>query len=102
MLEVFLTDAREIHVEAIETSIMQAYWPEDLVFNHLIVMLRLRQQKSRSCYKLSGLIYFLQMDIWGTSEQGDAEKGRMFIEKLVRDKHELVAKLLEPVNTYHI
>jgi len=43
-----------------------------------------------------------QTGIWGAPEQANVAKGRALIEKLVRNMHEQVAKLLELVNDYHV
>ncbi len=103
--ESHITDARDIHAGAIETSIMQAYWPE-LIRGPIPETAHCEPEvapaKTQSVLQAIGSYPVTQAGIWGAPEQADAEKGKVLIEKLVRNMHEQVAKLLELVNQYHV
>ncbi len=103
--ESHITDARDIHAGAIETSIIQAYWPE-LVRGPIPETAHCEPEvapaKTQAVLQAIGSYPVTQTGIWGAPEQADAEKGRALIEKLVRNMHEQVAKLLELVNEYHV
>jgi len=97
------TNIMDIHAGAIETSIIQAYWPELVIknipqnahcepeINPLLTQTVLQSLNSRIITKEG---------IWGAPEQADANTGREIVETLVKDMHNQTSQLFELVNKY--
>jgi len=99
-----ITNAKDIHAGAVETSIIQAYWPE--LIQGLIPETAHREPditpaKTQAVLQSIGSYSISQSGIWGAPEQANAEKGRALIETLASNMHEQTAKLLELVSEYH-
>jgi len=100
-----ITSAKDIHAGAVETSIIQAYWPE--LIQRPIPETAHREPeiaptKTQAVLQAIGSYPITQSGIWGAPEQANAEKGKALIEALVGNMHEQAAKLLELVNEYHV
>ncbi len=96
-----ITHAKDIHAGAIETSIVQAYWP-DLVALPIPECAHYEPEispaKVQSVLQSIGSYSITKKGIWGAPEHADAEKGYALIEALSASIHEQVIKLLELVN----
>lgn len=91
----------DVHAGAIETSIVQAYWPE--LIPHSIPknahhIPDVTPANTQSVLTL-GIHIIAQEGIWGFPERSNPQKGTNLINILVKNIHNQVAKLLELVNT---
>lgn len=91
----------DVHAGAIETSIIQAYWP-DLILSDIPrtdhYVPDIAPANIQSVLTL-GIYGIAQNGIWGHPEQSDPEKGKKLINILTKDIHNQAAKLLELVNS---
>lgn len=96
-------DIMDVHAGAIETSIIQAYWPELTLksipenahyepdINPILIQNALQSMNSKIMTKEG---------IWGAPEKADANKGREIVETLVKDMHNQTCELFNLVNKY--
>ena len=95
-----MTGAQDIHAGAIETAILRAFWP-DLV-QPLPETARcepdIAPAKVQPVLQSIGSYASTAQGIWGAPEDADTGKGKELIEKLSRDMHQQVSRLLELVN----
>ncbi len=98
-----ITTAKDIHAGAVETSIVQAYWP------HLTAASlpstahdepHIAPAKVQPVLQAIGSYSMTKEGIWGAPEQADAAKGKQLIEQLAGQMHEQVAGLLALVNEH--
>lgn len=97
-----ITAAKDIHAGAVETSVIQAYWPE--LLPHAIPETahdepQIEAAKVQPVLQALGSSAVTREGIWGAPEQADASKGRQLIESLVSSMYEQVAALLTLVET---
>lgn len=97
------TNIMDVHAGAVETSIIQAYWPELIAknipqsahyepeINPLLTQTVLQSLNSRTITKEG---------IWGAPEQANAYAGTNVVETLIKDMHNQTVQLLELVNKY--
>ena len=95
------TPINDVHAGAIETSIIQAYWPE--LISHPIpknahYIPDVTPASTQSVLTL-GIHVVTQKGIWGSPEQSSPEKGKKLISVLAGNIHNQIAKLLDLVNT---
>lgn len=95
-----LTTAKEIHAGAVETSIMQAYWP------HLVAGAigkedhdepAITPAKAQAVMQAVGIRAVTHAGIWGAPEQANKAKGKRLVTNLVEIMRLQVAKLLDIV-----
>jgi creatinine amidohydrolase/Fe(II)-dependent formamide hydrolase-like protein len=98
-----ITLAKDIHAGAIETSIIQAYWPE-LIQRPIIENAHCEPQispaKAQTVLQSLGSYMVTKAGVWGAPEDADPVKGRNLIEALVKEMHIQISKLAELVNEY--
>jgi creatinine amidohydrolase/Fe(II)-dependent formamide hydrolase-like protein len=97
-----ITDAKEIHAGAVETSIVRAYWPDAITGDisdkdHCEPVIT--PAKAQAVMQSVGIKAVSPSGIWGAPEAANADKGRELIEKLVKRMVEQTGRILEIVNT---
>lgn len=99
--ESHITHAKEVHAGAVETSIIQAFWP-DLITGPIPETAHyeptIAPAKTQAVMQALGTYAVTKSGIWGAPEQADAKKGELLITALTRAMHEQTARLLELVN----
>lgn len=97
-----ITPAQDIHAGAVETSVVQAYWPE-LVPAPIPASAHdepvIAPAKVQAVLQSLGSYAVTRQGIWGAPEQADSQKGRALIETLVQAMSAQVEALLDLVNT---
>ncbi|MBV9020407.1 MAG: creatininase family protein [Ktedonobacteraceae bacterium] len=93
-----MTAAKEVHAGAIETAIVRAYWPE-LVVEPIPEAAHCEPDvspaKAQFVLQALGTYAVTAQGIWGAPEEADVNKGRELLEKLSRDIHIQIVRLLE-------
>ncbi|MBA2396513.1 MAG: creatininase family protein [Ktedonobacteraceae bacterium] len=91
----------DVHAGMIETSIVQAYWP-DLVarFDEIDFIPDIKPVLPQSVFQTLGIRAISKTGIWGKPQQSNPEKGNLVIDAVVKDIFEQVVKLLELLKTY--
>ena len=98
--ESHITEAKEIHAGAVETSIVQAFWPELITGSITHVdhcEPAIAPAKAQAVMQAVGIRAVTQSGLWGAPEEANAEKGECLIEKLVSKMAEQTTKILEIV-----
>jgi creatinine amidohydrolase len=102
--ESHITNAKDVHAGAVETSVIQAYWP-DLIAGPIPETAHcepaIAPAKTQAVMQALGTHAVTKSGIWGAPEQIDAKKGESLITALTEAMHEQTARLLELVNTQH-
>jgi len=98
-----ITTAKDIHAGAVETSVVQAYWPELIVGNiprsaHCEPVIT--PAKPQAVLQSLGSHIITRDGIWGAPEDADPYKGRLLIETLQSSMYEQASRLLELVTTH--
>lgn len=91
----------DVHAGAIETSIIQAYWPGLILYplpKNAHYVPDVTPANTQSVLTL-GIHAITQNGIWGSPEQSNPEKGKRLISVLAGNIHDQIVKLLEVVNT---
>jgi creatinine amidohydrolase len=87
---------------AIETAIVRAYWPE-LVVEPIPQAAHCEPDvspaKAQFVLQALGTYAVTAQGIWGAPEDADVSKGRELLEKLSRDIHTQIVRLLELITT---
>jgi creatinine amidohydrolase/Fe(II)-dependent formamide hydrolase-like protein len=99
-----MTTAKDIHAGAIETAIIQAYWP-DLVQpipRTAHCEPDITPAKVQPVLQSIGSYASTEQGIWGAPEDADAGRGMELIEKLSRAMSQQTSRLLELVNAKHV
>jgi|SRR5450755_465546 len=93
----------DIHAGMIETSIVQAHWP-DLVgkFDNLDFVPDTDPADPQSVFQALGIYAISETGVWGKPQKSDAEKGRLVIDVVVKTIHEQIAKLLQLIERHSI
>lgn len=98
-----ITTAHEVHAGAIETSVIQAFWPElikEIIPPEAHCEPHIAPAKAQAILQALGTGIATREGIWGAPEQADAEKGKRLIENLVKSMQEQLTRLLELVSGY--
>ncbi len=99
-----ITAATDVHAGAIETSIIQAYWPE-LMREAIPPMAHdepvIAPAKVQPVLQALGSYTVTRSGVWGAPEQADADRGKVLIVRLVDALHDQIAGLFALVNTYN-
>lgn len=88
----------DIHAGTIETSIVQAYWPELVVFpksNKIDFVPNIDPATAQSVFQALGTYSVSKTGVWGKPQQADPQKGRRIIDVTVKEIYQQVNKLLE-------
>jgi creatinine amidohydrolase/Fe(II)-dependent formamide hydrolase-like protein len=97
-----ITAAKEVHAGGIETSIMQAFWPE-LISGTISAEDHyeptIKPAKAQAVLQAIGMIAATKTGIWGAPEKSDPEKGKALIDALAAQMCEQTAKILEIVES---
>ncbi len=97
-----ITDAKEVHAGGVETSIIQAYWPE-LISGTITAEDRnepaIKPAKVQAVLQAIGMLAATKTGIWGAPETSDPEKGKAIIETLAAQMCEQATKILEIVES---
>ncbi|HZO74700.1 MAG TPA: creatininase family protein [Ktedonobacteraceae bacterium] len=91
----------DVHAGAIETSIIQAYWPDLVPYplpKNAHYVPDVTPASTQSALTL-GIHAITPKGIWGDPEQSNPEQGKRLISVLAGNIHDQIAKLLELVNT---
>lgn len=97
-----ITDAKEIHAGAVETSIVRAYWPDVItgeINDRDHCEPSITPAKAQAVMQSVGIKAVSPSGIWGAPEVANADKGRELIETLVRRMVDQTGRILEIVNT---
>ncbi len=96
-----MTVAKDIHAGAIETAIIRAYWPE-LVAESIPQAAHcephIHPAKVQAVLQAIGTYATTIQGIWGAPEDADVSKGHELLQKLSRDIHAQITRLLELVS----
>lgn len=98
-----ITTANDIHAGAIETSVIQAFWPElvkQVIPTNAHDEPDIKPAKAQAVFQAIGSYRITKNGIWGAPEQANSTKGKALIEKLIQDVHKQTARLLELVDRY--
>ncbi len=99
-----ITAVNDVHAGAVETSVVQAYWP-DLVAKSLPASAHyvpdIAPAKTQAVLQSLGSYAVAETGIWGAPEQADPEKGKQLVETLAQQMHDQAKALLELVNRHH-
>lgn len=98
-----ITSAKDIHAGAIETSIIQAYWPEIIVSpppQTAHCEPKIAPVKTQAVLQALGSYAVTREGIWGAPEQSNPEKGKLLIDNLVKQMRDQASALLSLVNTH--
>ncbi len=99
--ESHITNAKEVHAGAVETSVIRAFWP-GLVAGPIPETAHhepaIAPAKTQAVMQALGTHAVTKSGIWGAPEQTDAQKGEALIAVLTKAMHEQTARLLELVN----
>jgi len=92
----------DVHAGAIETSIIQAYWPELMQWDipesaHFEP--DIAPVQTQIALQAIGIHALTQSGIWGNPEDSDPSKGLAIINMVVKDAREEILKLLEIINS---
>lgn len=99
-----MTTAKDIHAGAVETAILQAYWP-DLVQpipKTAHCEPDIAPAKVQPVLQAIGSYASTTQGIWGAPEDADTVRGTALIEKLAREMHQQAVRLLELVNAKNV
>ncbi len=99
--ESMITDAKEIHAGAVETSIVMAYWPELIqgaIDENDHCEPEIKPAKAQAVMQALGIRAITKSGTWGAPEEADPDKGRDLIEKLTDRMVEQTQKIFELVN----
>jgi len=91
----------DVHAGAIETSIMQFYWPEIIKNendNKLDFIPEIEPATTQSILQALGIHAVSETGIWGKPQQANKEKGKETINRTVSTLHKEIAKLLEIID----
>src|SRR5579875_3550120 len=98
-----ITTAKDIHAGAVETSIIQAYWPK-LVARTISARDHCEPQiapaKAQAVMQSLGIRAVSPSGIWGAPEQKSKAKGKRLITHLVENMRRQVMKLVELVDEH--
>lgn len=96
-----ITTAKDIHAGAVETSIVQAFWPK-LVAGTISVRDHseptIAPAKAQAVMQSLGIRAITPSGIWGAPEQADKAKGRRLVTYLVEAMRDQVLRVLELVD----
>lgn len=98
-----ITTAKDIHAGAIETSIIQAYWPEliqQTIRGNAHYEPPISPAKVQAVLQSLGTYTVTEAGIWGAPEDANPVKGKNLLESLVKEMHIQASKLLELVKEY--
>lgn len=98
-----ITDAKDVHAGGVETSIIQAYWPEIVassISKDAHCEPDIAPAKTQAVLQAVGSRLITREGIWGAPEQADPEKGRALVGVLIENMHSQVETLLELVNLH--
>jgi creatinine amidohydrolase/Fe(II)-dependent formamide hydrolase-like protein len=91
----------DAHAGTIETSIIQAYWPE-LIRNEpnreIDFIPNIEPATIQSIFQALGINAVSKTGVWGKPQQADAKKGKETIERTVSTLYKEITKLLEIIN----
>jgi creatinine amidohydrolase/Fe(II)-dependent formamide hydrolase-like protein len=95
-----ITDAKEVHAGAVETSIIMAYWPNLITgdinaADHCEPVIA--PAKAQAVLQAVGIRSVTKTGIWGAPEDANPDKGRELIDKLVSLMFEQTCKIVEIV-----
>src|SRR5581483_3667148 len=83
-----ITQAEDVHAGAIETSIIQAYWPE-LINSNIPTSAHcepdIAPAEVQATLQSIGTYSITERGIWGAPEQANPDKGRELIETLIKN-----------------
>jgi creatinine amidohydrolase len=99
-----ITEAKDIHAGAIETSIIKAYWPELItkpIPDNAHCEPNIAPTKAQAVLQSLGSYAVTKAGVWGAPEQADEAKGKALIENLIVEMHEQIAQLLKLVKEHH-
>ena len=86
----------DVHAGMIETSIVQAYWP-DLVthFEDIDFLPDVEPASAQSVFQALGIYAVSKTGVWGKPQQADPEKGKLIIDTAVKEIYSQVIRLRE-------
>ena len=93
----------DVHAGALETSIIQAFWPTLVNLSNLRDMNYIPNDLSlpaQLVMQAAGIYSISQSGIWGTPHLAQPEKGKMIIANAVNEIQQYVSKLLNLINTH--
>ncbi len=93
----------DVHAGAIETSIIQAFWPElvaTLDLAKLGFTPAIKPELIQPAFQALGIHALSPNGVWGYPEQANPQKGRFIIEAIVKEIHCQLSTLVELVNTH--
>jgi creatinine amidohydrolase/Fe(II)-dependent formamide hydrolase-like protein len=93
----------DVHAGMIETSIMQAYWPELVArFDDLDFVPDTDPAEPQSVFQALGIYAISKTGVWGKPQKSDAEKGRVVIDAVVKTVHGQITKLLQLIEEHSV
>lgn len=98
-----ITQARDVHAGAVETSVIQAYWPELVPASFpesAHCEPTIAPAKTQAVLQAIGAPVVTREGVWGAPEQANPDKGKALIEALAQHMHEQALALLALVNTH--
>jgi creatinine amidohydrolase len=90
----------DVHAGTIETSIIQAYWPELVIFpksSEIDFVPNIDPATTQPVFQALGIYSVSKTGIWGKPQQADPQKGRRIIDVAIKEIYQQVNKLLELV-----
>jgi creatinine amidohydrolase/Fe(II)-dependent formamide hydrolase-like protein len=92
----------DAHAGTLETSIVQAYWPElvdttDL--DKIDFVPQVEPATAQSVFQALGIYAVSKTGIWGKPQQADSQRGKKLIGDIVKEIYEQITKLLELVES---
>jgi creatinine amidohydrolase/Fe(II)-dependent formamide hydrolase-like protein len=88
----------DVHAGTIETSIIQAYWPELLkeeVLSNADYKPDIASIPTQTAIQAFGIVSLTQEGIWGTPTLADHTKGKVVIDKLIDMTYEQIQKITQ-------
>lgn len=95
----------DVHAGAIETSIVQAFWPELVVATDLAKVgyaPAIKADLTQSAFQALGIHALSPNGVWGNPEQANPQKGKFIIDTIVKEIHGQLSTLVELVNTHQV
>jgi creatinine amidohydrolase/Fe(II)-dependent formamide hydrolase-like protein len=93
----------DVHAGMIETSIVQAYWPELVAkFDDLDFVSDTDPAEPQSVFQALGIYAISKTGVWGKPQQSNAEKGRVVIDAVVKAVRGQITKLLQLIEEHSV
>ncbi|GCF07323.1 hypothetical protein KDI_08870 [Dictyobacter arantiisoli] len=92
----------DVHAGALETSIIQAYWPELVAqadLENLDFVPNIEPAYPQSVFQALGMYAVSKTGVWGKPQKANPQKGRVVIEGVVKEIYSQIISLLGLIET---